>query len=143
MWTIYVPEGAYTLDEKTAIATRITDIYHRTMDFPRFWVSVVFHDQPAGGIFKGGVPVSDFVRIWIDHALRSGVSSEAYERWLTGVWDMLAEWVRDRDLELEVHGDETPIAFWQINGITPPRSPESEDWKRWLREDWPSALTGK
>lgn len=143
MWTVYVPEGKFSADDRQAIATRITDFYDKKLNFPRFWVSVVFHEQPLGGIFKGGEPADDFVRIWIDHAIRGGVSHEAYDKFLTGVWEMLAEWIRDRGFELEVHGDETPIVFWQINGITPPHDPRSEDWKRWQLENKPSALLGK
>ena len=143
MWTVYVPEGKFSVDERQAIAVRITDLYERQLGFPRFWVSVVFHEQPPGGMFQGGKPADDFVRIWIDHALRSGVGAEDYDRFLTALWKMLAEWIRDRGLELEIHGDETPLAFWQINGITPPHDPRSEDWKRWQSENTSSPLTGK
>ncbi|QUQ72412.1 Putative oxalocrotonate tautomerase enzyme [Kutzneria sp. CA-103260] len=142
MWTVYIPEGKFSFDDRQAIATRITDHYAKVMGFPRFWVSVAFHEQPLGGLFQGGEPADNFVRIWIDHAIRRG-SPEQYERFLTGMWEALGEWIRDRGFELEVHGDETPIAFWQIDGITPPRDPQSEDWKRWQLENKASALLGK
>ncbi|MFC9361783.1 tautomerase family protein [Rhodococcus sp. NPDC057014] len=140
MWTIYAPAGTYTAEDKQAIARTITDLYETYVKLPRFYVSVVIHEQPHGNIFMGGEPVDNFVRIWIDHVARN-LDDSAFTFWLRKVDDALAPYIRDRGFNWEIHGDETPRAFWEINGMTPPPT-GSEDEQRWARENRASELTG-
>ena len=66
LWNIYHPVGAYTPEDKQEMATRITDIY----TIPRFYVGILFHEQPKDSFFMGSVPRGDFVRIRLDHFAR-------------------------------------------------------------------------
>jgi phenylpyruvate tautomerase PptA (4-oxalocrotonate tautomerase family) len=140
MWTIYVPQSAYTRQDLQDIANVITDLYEKYVKIPRFYVSVVFHEQPTGALFMGGVPADDFVRIWIDHVVRH-LDEDTTTLWLNIIDTALAPFIRDRGFNYEIHGDETPLPFWAINGMTPPPH-GSEDEQRWKAENQPSALTG-
>src|SRR5262249_60854951 len=64
LWHIYCPENAYSVEDKRALATRITDLYAE-FGLPRFYVSVVFHELPKDSLLVGGKATNDFVRIKI------------------------------------------------------------------------------
>ena len=66
LWNIYHPVGAYTAEDKQEMAKRIVDIYI----IPRFYVGVLFHEQPKESFFMGGEPRDDFVRIRLDQFAR-------------------------------------------------------------------------
>ena len=55
LWNIYHPPGAYTAEDKLEMANRIADIYI----IPRFYVGVLFHEQPKDSFFMGGVSRDD------------------------------------------------------------------------------------
>ncbi|WP_459574641.1 tautomerase family protein, partial [Cupriavidus sp. 8B] len=66
LWNIYHPVGAYTAEEKKEMANRIADIYI----IPRFYVGVLFHEQPKDSFYMGGEARGDFVRIRLDQFAR-------------------------------------------------------------------------
>jgi phenylpyruvate tautomerase PptA (4-oxalocrotonate tautomerase family) len=139
MWTIYVPQDAYSRQDLQDIANVITDLYEKYVKIPRFYVSVAFHEQPTAALFMGGILANNFVRIWIDHAARH-LDDDTTTVWLNIIDTALAPFIRDRGFDYEIHGDETPRAFWAINGMTPPPH-GSEHEERWKADNRPSALT--
>jgi phenylpyruvate tautomerase PptA (4-oxalocrotonate tautomerase family) len=134
LWKIYHPEGAYTPEDKQAIASRITGIYRM---LPKFYVGVVFQEVPRTSIFVGGEPAGDFVRIWVDHIARSFDSEDLKSRFLTAVSQLLAPFIEARGLRWEMHVDETPFSLWTIQGIRPP-PPDTEAERRWQTENRPT-----
>jgi phenylpyruvate tautomerase PptA (4-oxalocrotonate tautomerase family) len=138
LWHLYCPEDAYSAEDKSAFASRITDLY-ASFGLPRFYVSVIFHELPKDSYFIGGIPTNDFVRVWIDQIARR-VAPERRPQWLERVNQALDPFVRERGLRWEVHIDDTPIDFWTIEGMKPPEG-GSEAEKRWALEDRASAYS--
>ena len=133
MWNIHVPEGAYTKEQKKAFSNSITEVYVDFANLPRFYVVVIFHEQPADTVWVGGEPGNDFVRIAVDHiARRMPDSADFKEMAMTAFEDALAPHVKDRGFRWELHIDETPLDLWRVNGITAPPA-ESEAEKEWAR----------
>lgn len=138
LWKVYHPEDAFTDAEKQALAARITALYER---LPEFYVGVVFQAVRPGDFFIGGEPRENFVRIWVDHIART-LPTEELRRWWVGQCDeALAPFIRDKGLDWEFHIDETPFDLWSIQGFRPPM-PDTEDEKRWKRENRPSPPAG-
>ncbi|MFC3077764.1 tautomerase family protein [Phenylobacterium terrae] len=131
---IYDPESTYSADDKQQIAGRITGIYRA---LPRFYVGVVFQEVPRTSSFAGGEPVSDFVRIWVDHIARSFDNDDLKSRFLEAVGQLLGPFFRDRGLRWEMHVDETPFSHWTIEGLRPPL-PETDAETRWRTENRPT-----
>jgi hypothetical protein len=134
LWTIYHPAGAFEADHKHALAQAITQLYN----FPAFYVGVVFIEKDRDSFYRGGEPADDFVRIAIDHINLTWKTREEGSRRVKQFDEALAPLIRDRGLHWEFHVDETPRAYWLIDGFPPPPS-GSEAEKRWLRENGPSA----
>lgn len=141
LWHVYVVEGTYSSQDKSGMAKRVTDLYEQYARLPRFYVSVVFHELPSDSFYMGGEPADRFVRISIDHIARHLDDHSHFAAWLNIIDETLAPWLRDRGLDWEIHGDETPRAFWEINGFIPPPR-KSEDERRWAKENRPSPVTG-
>ncbi|HZD26613.1 MAG TPA: tautomerase family protein [Alphaproteobacteria bacterium] len=139
LWTIYHPVGAFSREDKQQLSERITALYRR---LPKFYVGVVFQEVAEESFYVGGEPAGNFVRIWVDHIARTLPTAEARTWWIGQCDEALAPLIRDRGLDWEFHIDETPFELWSIQGIRPPL-PETEDEKRWLRENRPSPLTGQ
>jgi len=135
LWKIYHPEGAFSIEDKTAISGRITEIYR---NLPKFYVGVVFQEVPKSSFFIGGEAADDFVRIWVDHIARQFNDEELKGRFLAGVNQALSPFISDRGLRWEMHVDETPFSLWLIQGYRPPL-PSSEAEKRWRAENRPTA----
>jgi phenylpyruvate tautomerase PptA (4-oxalocrotonate tautomerase family) len=135
LWKFYHPEGAYSPQDKQAIAERITGVYRM---LPKFYVGVVFQEIPKTSFFIGGEPADDFVRIWVDHIARTFDSEEMKGRFLTAVGQLLAPYIEDRGLRWEMHVDETPFSLWTIQGIRPPL-PNTEAEKLWRAQNRPHA----
>ena len=89
----------------------------------------------------GGKPATNFVRIWVDHIARTLPTPEARKRFLGMCDEALAPIIRDRGFDWEFHIDETSFELWSIQGVRPPLA-GTEDEKRWIAENRPSALTG-
>ncbi|MGI4880310.1 MAG: tautomerase family protein [Janthinobacterium lividum] len=138
LWKIYHPKSAYTAEEKQAIAAKITGLYAAAM--PKFYVGVIFQEIAPDSFYIGGEPHGQFVRIWIDHIAREFKSENAVNRFIKGVNDVLAPWVRDRGFDWEFHIDETPFAMWSIQGYSPPAQGTADE-LRWIAENRPSPRT--
>jgi phenylpyruvate tautomerase PptA (4-oxalocrotonate tautomerase family) len=133
-WKIYHPPGAFTPEDKHDLSKRITDLY-RVM--PKFYVIVVFQEVPSDSFYKGGEPVDNFVRIWIDHIARAFPPEKAVKaKWLSWAEKALAPYIKDRGRDWEIHIDETPFDLWQVQGLQPP-PPESEYEKMWKEQNKP------
>ncbi|WP_233838567.1 tautomerase family protein [Paraburkholderia sp. ZP32-5] len=135
LWNIYHPVDAYTAEEKQEMAKRITDMYYV---LPRFYVGVLFHEQPKDSFFMGGQKRDDFVRIRLDHFARHMSSdAERTTNWLKRADEAIAPFVRDRGYHYELHIGETPRELWLIDGIHPPRANTAAE-QRWKSENQPS-----
>lgn len=138
LWKIYHPPGAFSAADRQGLSERITALYSQ---LPKFYVGVVFQEVAADSFFVGGEPASNFVRIWVDHIARTLPTPEARTWWIGRCDEALAPYIRDRGLDWEFHIDETSFELWSIQGMRPPK-PGTEDEKRWVAENRPSALTG-
>jgi phenylpyruvate tautomerase PptA (4-oxalocrotonate tautomerase family) len=137
LWKIYHPVGAFSPEDKQQLSRRITELYSR---LPKFYVGVVFQEVAPESFYVGGEPMERFVRIWIDHIARTLPTAELRKWWIGQCDAALAPFVRDRGFAWEFHIDETPFELWSIQGFRPPPA-DSDDEKRWIEENRPSALT--
>ena len=135
LWKIYHPEGAFTVEDKKAIAERITRVYRA---LPAFYVGVVFQEIAKSSFYVGGEPADDFVRIWVDHIARQIPNDELKQKFLSAVDKALAPFVSDRGLRWEMHVDETPFSLWTIEGLRPPL-PDTPAEQKWRAENKASA----
>ena len=131
LWKFYHPVGAFSDDDKKAVAEKITAIYRA---LPRFYVGVVFQEIPSASFYVGGEPADDFVRIWVDHIARQFSDEALKGRFLAAVGQLLAPYIADRGLRWEMHVDETPFSLWTIQGLRPPM-PDTPAEKRWSAEN--------
>jgi phenylpyruvate tautomerase PptA (4-oxalocrotonate tautomerase family) len=131
LWKFYHPEGAFSAEDKQAIAGKITRIYRM---LPSFYVGVVFQPAPKDSFFVGGEPADDFVRIWVDHIARTFADEEIKVRFLTACAQAFAPHIAERGLRWEMHVDETPFSLWTIQGLRPP-PPGSAAEARWIAEN--------
>ena len=138
LWKIYHPVGAFTAEDKHAFAQTITDLYAK-LPLPKFYVNVIFQEIPKGSFYIGGEPVDNFIRLSIDHIART-TSDDKKAWWLEVTNKAIAPFVKDRGFHWEFHIDETPFDLWSIQGYRPPPA-NSEDEKRWARENKPSPRT--
>jgi len=136
LWKIYHPVDAFSVEEKQKLAERITALYSR---LPKFYVGIVFQPVDSGSFFIGAKPADNFVRIWIDHIARTLPTPELRKWWIGQCDEAIAPYIRDKGLDWEFHIDETPFDLWSIQGIRPPKA-DSEDEKRWIRENKPTPL---
>lgn len=138
LWNVYHPVNAFSIEDKDALAVKITDIYARVM--PRFYVNVLFHPVPEDCFYNGGVRRNNFVRIAMEHIARAFQSEEASRRFIDKANQVIAPWVKDRGLDWEFHIDETPFQLWSVQGYDPPKQ-DTVDEKRWIAENRPSPRT--
>ena len=136
LWTVYHPVGALDPKHKQALAKSITKLY----DFPAFYVGVVFIEKDRDSFYRGRAPADNFVRIAVDHINLNWQTKtpEEISRRMKDFGEAPAPSMRERGLLWEFHIDETPRAYWSIEGFRPPPT-GSEAEKRWLRENRPSA----
>ena len=66
-WQVFVPENAFTDEDKEALAESITSMYTDFVNLPKFYVVVQFHANPENSLYVGGKPANNFVRILVDH----------------------------------------------------------------------------
>jgi phenylpyruvate tautomerase PptA (4-oxalocrotonate tautomerase family) len=135
LWKIYHPEGPFTVEDKKAIAERITRIYR---SLPAFYVGVVFQEVSKTSFYVGGEPADDFVRIWVDHIARQFKDEEIKGQFLATVKKVLTPFISDRGLRWEMHVDETPFSLWTIEGLRPP-PPDTPAEQKWRTENRASA----
>lgn len=150
LWQLFVPEDAYTSEEKRDLAERITNIYSSAaaeenfgFALPRFYTSVVFHDFKSDSFFVGGEPRDKFIQIEVVHIARRqdevadliGVSvEELMASYFRMVNEALKPYIADRGYECEFHIEDAPFETWKIDGLTPP-PPDSEEERRWARDN--------
>jgi phenylpyruvate tautomerase PptA (4-oxalocrotonate tautomerase family) len=133
LWKIYHPVGAFTEQDKDALAEKITELYGF---LPKFYVNVIFQDIPMTSFYIGGRRVDNFIRLSIEHIARS-LPEDRKVWWLERTNEVIAPFVRDRGYDWEFHIDETPFDLWSVQGYQPPPA-NSEDEKRWARDNKPS-----
>jgi phenylpyruvate tautomerase PptA (4-oxalocrotonate tautomerase family) len=136
LWKIYHPAGAFTAEDKHAFARGITELY---AGLPKFYVNVVFQEIPRDSFYVGGEPVDNFIRLSIEHIART-LSDDRKAWWLERTNEAIAPFVRNRGFNWEFHIDETPFDLWSVQGYQPPPA-DSEDEKRWARDNKPSPRT--
>ncbi|MFE7721380.1 tautomerase family protein [Nocardia rhizosphaerihabitans] len=158
LWQLFVPENAYTPEDRSDLAERITNIYSSPeakenfgFSFPRFYTSVVFHEIKADAFFVGGEPRDKFVQIEVVHiaggaegddrpvndqtAETMGLSvDDLMERYFNMVFPALKPYIEDRGYECEFHVENAPAVTWRIDGMIPP-PPGSEDERRWVKDN--------
>lgn len=135
-WEIFVPEHAYTEEEKEQLSEAITSIYVDYAQMPEFYVVVIFHDKPANSIYVGGKAANNFVSIRVDHFARQLDTAEVRAACMAVIEETLAPLVKERGFDWEVHIDETPMDLWRVRGMVPPL-PESEMERAWAKENRP------
>lgn len=133
MWQIYCTQGTFTAAEKAAFAARITKLYVKFVELPRFYVSVIFHELGPHALFVGGEPAEDFVRISIDHIARK-LPAELAASWMQALNTTVAPFITEKGLGWEVHIDETPRRYWTIQGLIPPTSGTDRE-RQWTAEN--------
>jgi phenylpyruvate tautomerase PptA (4-oxalocrotonate tautomerase family) len=139
LWNVYHPVGAYSAEDKQALAERITKLY-TDCAVPKFYVGILFQELPKESFFIGARPVGNFVRIKVDQMARTLPTPKLREWWVRAVDEAIAPFVRDRGYDWEFHIDETPADLWSIQGeLPPPFGSEAE--KRWAEENKPSPYT--
>jgi phenylpyruvate tautomerase PptA (4-oxalocrotonate tautomerase family) len=136
LWKVYHPVGAYTAADKHAFAQRVTELY---AILPKFYVNVVFREVPKESFYIGGEPVDNFIRLTIVQIART-LPDERKAWWLERIHEVIAPFVKDRGFDWELHIDETPFDLWSVQGYQPPPA-NSEDEKRWARDNKPSPRT--
>ena len=136
LWKVYHPEGAFSVEDKQAIADKITTEIYRML--PKFYVGVIFSEVPKTSFYVGGEPTDDFDRIWVDHIARQFNDEALKTRFLEYVGKLLAPYITDRGLRWEMHVDETPFSLLTIQGMRPPL-PNTDAEKKWRSENAPSA----
>ncbi|AUI66007.1 MULTISPECIES: tautomerase family protein [Glaesserella] len=136
MWKIYHPKNAFSEQDKSEIAVKITDLYATFL--PRFYVNVLFHPLDDTQLYIGGEPATDFVRVTINHIARSIKDEATQQQFLQACSRILNPYVAERGYRWELHIGETPIELWTVNGFKPPM-PNTPAEQRWREENRSSA----
>ncbi|QSE86390.1 tautomerase family protein [Rhodococcus koreensis] len=158
LWQLFTPKNAFTSEEKSDLAQRISDIYSGprakgTLGFelPRFYTTVVFHEIDADSFFVGGKSHQKFVQVEVVHIARTnegaaalmGISvEEILANYFGSVSEVLKPYIEDRGYEVEFHIETAPFETWKIDGMTPP-PPESAAERRWFEENRSSPYDAK
>jgi phenylpyruvate tautomerase PptA (4-oxalocrotonate tautomerase family) len=140
LWHIYTPVGAYHREDKKELSAALANIYVGA-GLPKFYVNVLFHEIAEEDFLIGAEPRSNFVRLVGEHIARHLLTTELRRRTMQRIEDQIAPYVRDRGYDWEIHVDETPFDFWQVQGLVPP-TPQSEGEKLWFRENRPVPYGG-
>ncbi|MFJ4657130.1 tautomerase family protein [Nocardia sp. NPDC088792] len=119
LWHIYHPADTYTAQDKQDLAGAITAYYAR-VGLPEFYAVVLFHELPGDSFYVGGKPVTDAVRITVDHLART-LEDPVMRKKMTEQLDALVKpYTHDRGLHLEFNVTEVPRDTWMIAGLFPP-----------------------
>jgi phenylpyruvate tautomerase PptA (4-oxalocrotonate tautomerase family) len=158
LWQLFVPENAYTSEEKAEMASKITNIYSSDwsrenfgFELPKFYTSVVFHEIKADSFYVGGESRDQFIQIEVVHIARTNEGAaalagitveEILRRYFENVNGLLKPYIADRGYEVEFHVETAPFETWQIDGMTPP-PPYSVAERRWFEENRSSPYTAE
>lgn len=133
LWEIYHSPNAFTSAQKSALVASITKLY-TDIGLPAFYVGVVFLPLTAENFYISAKPVTNFVRISIEHIARQLPNPESRTWWVETTNKALAPHIKDRGFNFEWHIKETPFDLWSIEGFRPP--PDGTDaLKKWV-EVW-------
>lgn len=135
LWNIYHTSNAFSIEEKSELAERITNIVYPHL--PSFYVGVVFQEASEKDFFIGGTPAENFVRISIDHIARTLPTPVWKADWRRRAKEALEPMFSSRGFRWELHVDETPREIWLIQGMVPPL-PNTPAEKKWHADNHPS-----
>jgi phenylpyruvate tautomerase PptA (4-oxalocrotonate tautomerase family) len=139
LWKVYHPVGAFTAEDKKALAKRVTDVY-ASVPIPKFYVVFIFEEIAKDSCFVGGEVHDRFIRFKIDQIARTVPGPVLREWWIRTLDAVIAPFVKDRGYDWEVSIDETPCDLWSLQGeLAPPFESVAE--KRWVKENRASAYT--
>ena len=136
LWHIYTPVGAYSAEDKKALSTALMSVYVEYGEMPKFYVNVLFHEVAEGDFLIGGEPRNNFVRLVAEHIAQQLPTTQLRRRALELFEAKIAPFVKDRGYDWEIHVDETPRDFWQVQGLIPPPA-KLEAEQLWARENRP------
>ncbi|MCJ1224667.1 hypothetical protein MMC12_001312 [Toensbergia leucococca] len=129
LWRIFSHPSTFTIDQKQALGESITSLY-TTSHLPGFYVNVIFIPVEAENFYIAGKPVTDYVRIAIEHiAIHRPIEVRA--SMCAEIDKLLAPHIAARgDLRWEYHINDTPRDLWKIQGMVPPpwKSAEEKVW---------------
>ena len=139
LWKVYHPVGAFTADDKKALAKRVTEVYAQ-VPIPKFYVVFIYEEVPKGSCFVGGEAHDKFIRFKVDHIARTLPGSAYREWWIRTLDQVIAPYVKDKGYDWEISVDETPVDLWSLQGeLDPPFESVAE--KRWVKENKASPYT--
>ncbi|WP_156759907.1 tautomerase family protein [Microbacterium karelineae] len=131
---ISTPIGAYTDEDKQAIAKAITDACTLYVQIPAFFVNVYFDEIAPNNTYTGGESRDNFVRIMADTSARQMPTAEMRAGAMSVLVEAMRPFIQDRGYHSEINLDETPLDLWRVDGIVAPvDSPEIFD--RWIKEN--------
>lgn len=133
LWTIQHSVANLTDEDRRELAAGVTELYPI---LPPFYVCVVFQEADAGSLFVGGVPRQRFVRLSVDQIARTLPDVGARQRWIERINDYLKLFMAHRELDWELHIDETSRDLWLIQGLRPP-PPDSAGERLWIERNAP------
>ena len=139
LWKVYTPAGAYSAEDKRAMAEAVTNVY-AGVPIPKFYVVLIFEEMSKDACYVGGVAHNKFVRFKIDQIARTIPGPILREWWIRTVDSVLAPWLKGRGFDWEISIDETPFDLWSLQGELPPPF-ESVGEKRWVKENKASPYT--
>ena len=85
LWKVYHPAGAFTAEDKKALAKRGDEGgVLRGIPLPRFYVVFIFEEVAKDSCFVGGEPHNKFVRFKVDQIARTLPGPVIRESWSPG-----------------------------------------------------------
>ena len=139
LWKVYHPVGAFTAEDKKALAQRVTAVY-ASIPIPKFYVVFVYEEMAKDSCYVGGELHNKFIRFKIDQIARRVPGPVLREWWVRTLDTVIAPFVKDRKYDWEVSIDETPCDLWSLQGeLAPPFESVAE--KRWVKENKATAYT--
>ncbi|KAF8488415.1 putative oxalocrotonate tautomerase [Gautieria morchelliformis] len=131
---IYATPGTFSVEDKVAIAERITTYYTSPpVNLPAFYVNVFFIDVPEDSFYIGGKPRKNFVRIVSQQLARSG-TKDNWSKNLDGLEACWAPFIKDRGLDWEMHIEQHERGLWRVQGQVPPLPGTAEE-RMWVQEN--------
>ncbi|THJ20177.1 MAG: 4-oxalocrotonate tautomerase [Nitrospira sp. CG24E] len=139
LWKVYHPVGAFTTEDKNALAKRVTEVY-ASIPLPKFYVVFIFEEVAKDSCFVGGELHNKFIRFKVDQIARTVPGPVLREWWGRTLDQVIAPFVKDRGYDWELSIDETPVDLWSLQGeLAPPFESVAE--KRWVKENKASPYT--
>lgn len=135
LWRIYHPTNVYSDTDKQRFAADITEFY-TGVGLPEFYVVVLFTGVEESSFYIGRRPVTDAVRIVVDHLARHLDDPARRRRTAERLNEIIAPYTRVRGLHYEFNVTESPRDQWMIGGLFPPDT-GSEAERTWARENTP------